>query len=181
MIQFIINSTKYEGVSDMKNSNDIKTEDFYNIVKDMSDDEIAEFLDKHSSAVSFTVRLYQHLGDRPQSYVYDQPIGISKSQCNYIFNGERKPSRNNVIKIAFALGLNLEETNELLKLAGERHLSPNPPHHEGWLVFALNRGMNISDTEALLKNHNCEFSFADKDDKYARKTKRDEKRKSRKK
>lgn len=49
-----------------------------------------------------------------------------------IFMGQRKPSRNKILQIAFAMGCTLKETNRLLQIGGgERALLQRSPrcHH----------------------------------------------------
>jgi hypothetical protein len=59
-----------------------------------------------------------------------------------IFKGERKPSRNKVLQIAFAMALSLEETNRALGLAGANALSVKN-RRDAVIAFCLDRGCSL--------------------------------------
>ncbi len=72
-----------------------------------------------------------------------------------IFSGRKVPSRNKLIAISFGLHLSDEETNTMLKLSGNRELYARD-ERDAIILFALQREMNISDTNELLFNHGLE-------------------------
>ncbi len=73
-----------------------------------------------------------------------------------IFSGIKVPSRNKLIAISFGLRLSDEETNTMLKLSGNRELYARD-ERDAIILFALQREMNISDTNELLFNHGFEI------------------------
>ena len=72
--------------------------------------------------------------------------GLTKSYVHQIFNGEKKPSRDKLISIAFGLHLNAEETQRMLKLGGCSELYPRT-ERDALILFAILHGKNISDTD----------------------------------
>ena len=49
---------------------------------------------------------------------------IERTYGHQLFNGTRRPSRDKVIQLALGLGLNVEETQRLLRSAGKSQLYP---------------------------------------------------------
>ena len=72
--------------------------------------------------------------------------GLTKSYVHQIFNGEKKPSRDKLIAIAFGLRLNAEETQRMLKLGGCSELYPRT-ERDALILFAILHGKNISDAD----------------------------------
>lgn len=52
---------------------------------------------------------------------------IPRNYAYQLFNGIRKPSRDKVIQLAFGFGLNVDDTQELLKIARQAPLYPRIP------------------------------------------------------
>ncbi len=52
---------------------------------------------------------------------------ITRNYAYQLFNGIRKPSRDKVIQLAFGFGLDVESTQELLKIARQAPLYPKIP------------------------------------------------------
>ena len=50
--------------------------------------------------------------------------GIERSFGHQLFRGVRKPSRDNILRLAFGFGLNVEETQALLRAARKTPLYP---------------------------------------------------------
>ena len=72
--------------------------------------------------------------------------GLTKSYVHQIFNGEKKPSRNILIAIAFGLHLSAEETQRMLKLGGCSELYTRT-ERDALILFAIHHGKSISDTD----------------------------------
>lgn len=70
-----------------------------------------------------------------------------------IFSGEKIPSRDKLIAIAFGLSLTDEETQKMLKLSGNRDLYARD-ERDALILFALQRGMTIYEINELLFRHN---------------------------
>jgi len=64
---------------------------------------------------------------RERSLVREHVInnaGIERSFGHQLFRGVRKPSRDNILRLAFGFGLNVEETQALLRAARKTPLYP---------------------------------------------------------
>ena len=72
--------------------------------------------------------------------------GLTKSYVHQIFNGEKKPSRNILIAIAFGLHLSAEETQRMLKLGGCSELYTRT-ERDALILFAIHHGKSISETD----------------------------------
>ena len=72
--------------------------------------------------------------------------GLTKSYVHQIFNGEKKPSRDKLIAIAFGLHLSAEETQRMLKLGGCSELYTRK-ERDALILFAIHHGKSISDTD----------------------------------
>ena len=75
--------------------------------------------------------------------------GLEKSYVYQIFDGEKKPSRDKLIALAFGLGLNEEETQRMLKLGGCSELYPRT-ERDALILFNIHHGKSIDETEADL-------------------------------
>ena len=59
-----------------------------------------------------------------------------------IFMGQRKPSRDKVLQIVFAMGLDLREANRALKAAGANELYCKD-RRDAIIIFCLSRGCSL--------------------------------------
>ncbi len=75
--------------------------------------------------------------------------GLEKAYVYQIFNGEKKPSRDKLIAIAFGLHLGSEETQRMLKLGGCSELYARVAR-DAVVLFAIQRGMGIVAADDLL-------------------------------
>lgn len=75
--------------------------------------------------------------------------GLEKAYVYQIFNGEKKPSRDKLIAIAFGLHLNTEEMQRMLKLGGCSELYARLGR-DAVILFAVNKEMDIIQTDELL-------------------------------
>lgn len=86
--------------------------------------------------------------------------GLKKSQCiqdanlqrNYgyqIFSGERIPSRDKVLALCIAMGLDAGEAHALLCSTGYADLYPRNKR-DSILIFALMRGLSVMETNEML-------------------------------
>ena len=78
---------------------------------------------------------------------------INESYGYQLFNGKRQPSRTKVLQLALGLGLSLDETNRLLKLAEKSELYVKD-QRDAVVMFALNKNWSLFDTESLLSERN---------------------------
>lgn len=66
-----------------------------------------------------------------------------------IFMGQRNPSRNKVLQIAFAMRLNLRETNRILRAAGASDLYCKN-RRDAIIIFCLDKGYRLQKTNEEL-------------------------------
>lgn len=78
---------------------------------------------------------------------------IDRVYGHQIFNGTRKPSRDKVLQLAFGFGLNVDETQTLLRVARKSILYPKLKR-DAIIIFALNNKLNISGVQELLYDYN---------------------------
>lgn len=84
-----------------------------------------------------------------ESYIYD------------IFRGEKSnPSRNKLLQIAFAMSLDLETTQKLLKIAKVGILYPRIKRNS-IIIFALNKNLDFFECENLLEQAEVEGLSSD--------------------
>lgn len=78
---------------------------------------------------------------------------LDRAYVYQIFSGEKNPSRDKLIAIAFGLRLSDQETQHMLKLSCNRELYARD-ERDALILFALQRNMTILETNELLFNHN---------------------------
>lgn len=76
---------------------------------------------------------------------------LSRSYAYQLFNGNRAPTRNFLLKLAFLLKLPETETQRLLKIAG-RHPLYARNRRDAAILYGLNHGMTAEETENLLRS-----------------------------
>lgn len=76
---------------------------------------------------------------------------LSKAYIYQIFSGQKIPSRDKLIAIAFGLHLSENETQKLLKMSGHRELYARDKR-DAVILFALQRGKTVFDANELLFN-----------------------------
>lgn len=75
--------------------------------------------------------------------------GLEKAYVYQIFNGEKKPSRDKLIAIAFGLHLSTEETQRMLRLGGCSELYVRV-ERDALILFSIQHGKTISETDDAL-------------------------------
>lgn len=89
---------------------------------------------------------------RERSLVREHVIlraGIERSFGHQLFRGARKPSRDNVLRLAFGFGLTVDETQTLLRLARKALLYPKIPR-DAAILYSLSQGDTIVEAQASL-------------------------------
>lgn len=76
--------------------------------------------------------------------------GIERSFGHQIFRGVRNPSRDIVLRLAFALGLNVEGTQRLLAAAQKSQLFPRI-RRDAVLLYCLHNNLGITQTQTILE------------------------------
>ncbi len=78
---------------------------------------------------------------------------IERTYGHQLFNGTRKPSRDKVLQLAFGFGLNVEETQHLLRVADKSLLYPKIKR-DAIIIYCLAHGKNLFETQDTLNNFN---------------------------
>ena len=78
-----------------------------------------------------------------------QVSGISRTYAYQILQGEKNPSRNKVLALTLAAGMDLENINQCLKLAGMSELYEKV-RKDAIILFALNKKLSLSEINELL-------------------------------
>ncbi len=73
---------------------------------------------------------------------------------------KRKPQKYHIIRIGLAMGVTIEEMNELLKLAGHKELYAKNKD-DGIIMFGMSRGYSIDKIEELLIKKGAVLSLFD--------------------
>ena len=77
---------------------------------------------------------------------------LDRAYVYQIFSGERKPSRDKLIALAFGMKLTAEETQKMLKLSGNRELYAKDAR-DAAILFSMQHGRTIDETNELLQTH----------------------------
>jgi hypothetical protein len=77
--------------------------------------------------------------------------GIERCFGHQLFRGTRKPSRDNVLRLAFGFGLNVEETQELLRSAKKAPLYPRIKR-DAAIIFGLSHQQTIMEIQSVLND-----------------------------
>lgn len=131
------------------------TDELLNILKNSSsvEDYIEENFEDISD-ITFTEYLNQCM--QKVNMTRAEIIERSNIQKNYgyqIFDGSKKPSRDKVLALCFAMSLSLDETNRLLKLSDHAILYPRIKR-DSIIIFALEQSTSFIDANILLHEMN---------------------------
>ena len=77
---------------------------------------------------------------------------IDRTYGHQLFNGTRKPSRDKVIQLAFGLGLDVEETQRLLRAASKNALYPRV-RRDAVVIYALKEHWRMTDVQEALDRY----------------------------
>lgn len=77
---------------------------------------------------------------------------LGRAYVYRIFAGDKIPSRDKLVALAFGLQLTEEETQKMLKLSGYRELYARD-ERDALILFALQRQMTIMDANGMLLDH----------------------------
>ena len=76
--------------------------------------------------------------------------GIERTYGHHIFNGDKNPSRDKAIQLAFGFGINYEEAQDMLRAAGKNALYPKIMR-DAVVIFALEHKMSLDDVQTALE------------------------------
>lgn len=77
---------------------------------------------------------------------------LGRAYVYKIFSGEKIPSRDKLLALAFGLGLSDEEAQKMLKLSGNRELYARDKR-DALILFALLRNKSVLEVNELLYEH----------------------------
>ncbi len=86
----------------------------------------------------------------------ERKTGLEHSFCNKMINGKTRVTRNNMLALALAAGLELDEVEKCLKLTGNGALYPKDSR-DAVIIYAINRGLSLADANKLLYSKNMEL------------------------
>lgn len=104
----------------------------------------------HFADISLSDYLHKLLKEK--KLIQADVIKRSELQQTYacqIFNGTKNPTRDKVLCIAFGMGLNLAETQQLLKSCSLPFLYAKHKR-DSIIIFAVNKQLNLIQTNELL-------------------------------
>lgn len=74
---------------------------------------------------------------------------LEKSYGHQLFSGKRNPSRDTVLKLAFAIRADVPQAQEMLKIARKSILYPRI-RRDTVIIYCLHNKISLSDTEIIL-------------------------------
>lgn len=74
---------------------------------------------------------------------------LDKSYGHQLFSGKRNPSRDTVLQMAFAIGADLSQAQEMLKIARKSILYPRVKR-DAVIIYCLHNSISLTDTEIIL-------------------------------
>ena len=77
--------------------------------------------------------------------------GINRTYGHQLFNGTRMPSRDKVLRLAFGFGLDLEQTQYLLKVARQTQLIPQVKR-DAAILYGIMHKMTTAEVQELLES-----------------------------
>lgn len=89
--------------------------------------------------------------------------GIERTYGYQLFNGTRKPSRDKVIQLALAFGLNYDETQNMLKAARKSALYARI-ERDIVFIYALKNNLTLSNIQMTLED--LKLPLLGKEDRY---------------
>ena len=116
---------------------------------------IEDFLESHEEEIK-DIDLQSHLYELLNKGGFTIPMiiekaSISRSLAYQIFNGQRTPNRNLLLRIAIILKLNLPDTQRLLRIAKKGELYPRI-QRDAAIIFCIQHNYSLIDTNELLEN-----------------------------
>ncbi|MBQ9530677.1 MAG: hypothetical protein IJR70_01250 [Eubacterium sp.] len=82
---------------------------------------------------------------------------LDKNYAYQIFNGNKtNPSRNKILMLAFGMGLSLNETRKLLKIASQSDLYVRSPR-DSLIMYCLNNNISLITCNEYLSDFNFEL------------------------
>lgn len=108
-----------------------------------------EFLDVNSG--EYIERLMTEKGLSKAEVI--KRTNISRTYAYSLFDGTRKPNRDHILQLSFAMELTFDETQILLKRTGFSALYPRNPR-DSVIIFALENKKKLIEVNCLLDEKN---------------------------
>lgn len=137
----------------MDEENKISTEELLKLL--FKEKNLEQFLQSNESVfLNITFSEYLTAWCKQHGTVPGQIIrraNLEKSFGHQLFSGKRNPSRNTVIQLAFAMRMDVVQTQELLRMARKSLLYPRIKR-DAVIMHCLHNGISLMDTEIILAN-----------------------------
>ena len=112
--------------------------------------EYTSALDAHNSCQSFSEYMLDFLNNHKiATSTLIEASQIQRTYAYQILNGSKNPGREKVLALCISAGMNLDETQRALTLAGLGKLYPRRKE-DSVIIFALERSLNVLQTNELL-------------------------------
>lgn len=127
------------------------TEELVHQIKSLEPADVRKLGEKDYTCPSITVYVNDLLIEhRMEKKEVIRRLRLDRSYGYQILNGTRKPSRNQLIRLAVLLHLSLEETNRLLKIGRKEILYPRIAE-DAVAILALEKKLSLEEYEELLE------------------------------
>lgn len=121
-----------------------------NLMKELCTETLDDFMKMDVTLSPFHEFIVQMCTDRSETREHViKRAGINRTYGHQLFNGTRKPSRDKVIQLAIGFGLDIEQTQQLLKSAQESPLTPRIKRDAAILYCIMHR-FDFSEAQKLL-------------------------------
>lgn len=137
----------------MKNKKSLLTDELFQALSETK--HIDEFLQEHEKELtkidlqSYLYELMERSGLTIPQMI--EMASIGRSLAYQIFNGQRYPNRNLLIRMALIMKLNLEETQRLLRISKKGELYPRV-QRDAAIIYCIQNRFSLIDTNELLEN-----------------------------
>jgi hypothetical protein len=132
----------------MKN-HDMNTKD---LMKELCTDALDAFMKKDVMLPPFHDYISQMCIDRGETREHViKRASINRTYGHQLFNGTRIPSRDKVIQLAFGFGLDLRQTQDLLKVARQSQLVPQVKR-DAAILYGIMHKMTANEVQKLLES-----------------------------
>lgn len=146
-------SMETERGEDMEEEKRITTEELLKLL--FKEKSLEHFLRRNESAyqnITFSEYLSSWCkshGEVPEHVI--RRANLEKSFGHQLFSGKRKPSRDTVIQLAFAMGADVDTAQEMLRIARKSLLYPRIKR-DTVIIYCLHNGIGLLDTEIILQD-----------------------------
>lgn len=120
------------------------------LMKELRTETLDEFMKMDVTLAPFHDYIAQLCADRGETREHViKRAGINRTYGHQLFNGTRKPSRDKIIQLAIGFGMEIEQTQQLLKAAQESPLSPRIKR-DAAIIYGIMHRLDITGMRNLL-------------------------------